>query len=131
MKRMIGLTVLFPFFLFSGGCSVYMAMKGKKDPNLSVVKVGVPKQEIEMELGSPTQTTSLDNGARVCIYDYEIGNEPSPGRAAGHAVLDILTIGLWEIVGTPIEGYTGTKYTIKITYDKDDKVLSFANQKTN
>ena len=46
---------------------------------------------------------------RVDLYEYEIGNKPSAGRAIGHGVMDILTLGLWEIIGTPIEGFQGEK----------------------
>jgi hypothetical protein len=43
-----------------------------------------------------------------------------PGRGAA----DEFTLGLWEVVGTPIEGYAnGTKVTIEVTYDKEDRVV--------
>ena len=40
----------------------------------------------------------------------------------GHAALDVLTLGIWEIAGTPIEAFQGKKYEMTITYSKDDKV---------
>ncbi|MCL4537390.1 MAG: hypothetical protein M1610_07360 [Nitrospirae bacterium] len=36
--------------------------------------------------------------------------------------MDILTFGLWEVVGTPIEAMQGEKKSITITYSKEDKV---------
>ena len=115
--------------VFSSGCSVGMAMSGKKEPNLSQVKVGASRSEVELQLGQPSQIGSLEDGKRIDIYDYEIGNEPSAARAIGHGVLDVLTIGLWEVIGTPIEAYQGDKYRLQITYDKDDKVLAFVQQR--
>jgi len=106
------------------GCSVGMAMSGKKEPNLGMVKQGASRGEVELTLGSPTKTVTLEDGNRMDVYEYEIGNEKSPGRAAGHAVMDLLTFGLWEIVGTPMEAMQGDKRILNITYDKNDRVLA-------
>ena len=44
------------------------------------------------------------------------------GRALGHGALDLFTLGLWEIAGTPIEAMQGETYTLTVEYDKSDKV---------
>ena len=44
--------------------------------------------------------------------------------------MDVLTFGLWEVVGTPIEGVQGESYHATITYDRDDKVLDIHTKKT-
>jgi len=111
-------------FIFLNGCSVGMAMSGKQQPNLGMIQVGASRGEVELTLGSPIDTVTLRDGNRMDVYAYEIGNEPSAGRAAGHAVMDLLTLGLWEIVGTPVEASTGNKKLLNIAYDKDDRVLS-------
>lgn len=49
-------------------------------------------------------------------------NQPSAGRAAGHAALDILTLGLWELVGTPIEGAASDELAVTVDYDRNDRV---------
>jgi hypothetical protein len=105
------------------GCSAGMALSGSPNPDLGAVKTGASRGEIEMHLGSPISSTMIEGGHRADIYAYEIGNEPSAGRAAGHAVMDVLTLCLWEIVGTPIEGVQGEKYTATIEYDQNDKVV--------
>ena len=115
--------------IINSGCSVGMAMSGKREPNLSQIKIGATRSEVELQLGQPIQIGSLEDGKRLDIYEYEIGNEPSPARAIGHGVLDVLTIGLWEIIGTPIEAYQGDKYRLQITYDKEDKVLAYVQQR--
>ena len=106
------------------GCSVGMALSGKEEPNLGAIRVGSTRGEVEMHLGSPFTSTSLEDGMRIDIYEYEIGNEPSAGRAIGHGVMDVLTFGIWEIVGTPIEGVQGEKRQLTIKYDADDHVKS-------
>jgi hypothetical protein len=36
--------------------------------------------------------------------------------------MDLLTLGLWEVVGTPIEGFAGEEFTVTVEYDKADKI---------
>lgn len=107
--------------LFMAGCSVGMAMSGKKEPQLGAVRAGATRGEVELQLGHPVEAHE-ENGRRVDIYEYEIGNEPSAGRAIGHGVMDVLTLGLWEVAGTPIEGMQGEKKRLAITYDEHDIV---------
>ena len=103
------------------GCSVGMAMSGKKQPELGAIRVGATRGEIELQLGSPVEIRE-EHGQRMDVYEYEIGNEPSAGRAIGHGIMDVLTLGLWEAVGTPIEGVQGEKKRLLITYDENDYV---------
>ena len=110
MKRILWLAMaaimLSGSCLIMQGCSVGMAMSGKKQPELGAVRVGATRGEIELQLGAPIEVRE-ENGHRVDIYEYEIGNEPSAGRAIGHGVMDVLTLGIWEVVGTPVEGFQG------------------------
>jgi hypothetical protein len=111
------------------GCSVGMALSGKKEPNIGAIKVGSSRGEVEMHLGPPTTSTTLENKTRADIYEYELGNEPSAGRALGHGVMDVLTLGIWEVVGTPIELVQGDKRQITIMYDPNDHVKSIIGTK--
>jgi len=104
------------------GCSVGMAMSGKKEPNLGAIRVGVTKGEVELQLGHPVSVVTAEDGGCAATYEYEIGNEPSTGRAIGHGVLDVLTLGAWEIIGTPVEGFQGRKRQVMINYGPDDRV---------
>jgi hypothetical protein len=122
--RCIATVLVCLFLTVNYGCSVGMAMSGKNSPNLGLIRVGASRGEVELTLGPPIKTTSIDADRRIDIYKYEVGNESSAGRAAGHAVMDLLTLGLWEIVGTPIEGFQGEEHNLSIAYGKDDKVIS-------
>jgi len=123
MKNLINLVCLLCLLCF-GGCSVGMAISGKEEPNIGAIRVGSSRGEVEMHLGYPTSSTTLEDKTRSDIYEYEIGNEPSAGRAIGHGVMDVLTLGIWEVVGTPIEGFQGEKRQITIIYDNSDHVKS-------
>ncbi len=105
-------------------CSVGMALDGQKDPDLSVVKQNVHRTDIETQLGLPTKEERLPNGCVKAIYQCEIGKEPSAGRAVAHGVMDVMTLGIWEIVGTPVERLKGEKVTMIITYDRQGRVIS-------
>ena len=104
-------------------------MSGEKDPDLTVVRTGASRGEVELQLGEPKTTTALEDGAVRCVYAYQLGNTPSAGRAIGHGAMDVVTFGLWEVVGTPIEAVSGDKYELAITYDKDSKVSEIARSK--
>jgi hypothetical protein len=106
------------------GCSVGMAMSGKEEPNLGAFRVGSPRGEVELQLGSPVSTVTNPDGGQTDIYEYELGNKPSAGRAAAHAAMDVLTLGIWEIVGTPIEAFQGETHRLMIVYDAQDRVVS-------
>ena len=117
-------SILICLSLALAGCSVGMAMSGKREPELGAIKKGCSRGEVELQLGSPIGSTTKPDGTRVDLYEYELGNEPSAGRAVGHAAMDVLTLGLWEIIGTPVEGVQGEKRRLTIVYDANDIVLA-------
>jgi hypothetical protein len=82
---------------------------------------------VELQLGSPVAAVTDASGMRTDTYEYELGNEPSAARAVGHAVMDVLTLGLWKVAGTPIEAFQGQTRRLTITYDPQDRVLAFNN----
>jgi hypothetical protein len=108
--------------IYITGCSVGMAMSGSDAPDLSVVQSGADRGTVELQLGSPVDVVTNDEGCSVCKYEFETGNEPSAGRAAFHGAMDVLTLGIWELVGTPVEGFQGKKRQVMITYNLDNKI---------
>jgi hypothetical protein len=112
------------------GCSVGMALSGDENPDLGAIKVGSTRGEVEMHLGSPVRSSSGENGTRTDIYEYGVGNEPSAGRAVAHGFADVLTLGLWEVAGTPIEAGQGETYEATVTYDERDRVAGIKTRRT-
>jgi hypothetical protein len=100
-------------------CSVGMALSGDREPNFAVLKRGASQGEIEAELGPPNTVATLEGGASKRTYEYQVGNEPSAGRAALHAGMDVLTLGIWELVGTPTEAMQGQRFEVAVTYGPD------------
>lgn len=109
----------------ASACSVGLALDGEKQPDLSVLKVGAEKTQIEGQLGPPKSEAMLAEGRTQSTYVYDVGNEPSGGRAALHAGMDVLTLGLWELFGTPLEAMQGKEMRLVVTYDAARKAESF------
>lgn len=56
------------------------------------------------------------------MFKLSRGNAPNAGRALAHGALDLATLGLWEIAGTPIEAMQGETFYLTVEYDQNDKV---------
>lgn len=97
-------------------CSAVMAASGKRQSNISTLQKGDNKAMVMAKIGhSPLRVAENGNKA-VEIYEIEKGNEPSIGRAMAHGTLDIFTLGLWELIGTPLEATNGEKYYLTVQY---------------
>jgi hypothetical protein len=97
-----------------------MAAKGEDEPQMHLVKEGTSRRVIESQLGMPVSRSVLKAGGSVCEYDYELGNRASTNRAVGHAVVDVLTLGVWEVFASGYELSRGTKYRATVEYDSRD-----------
>ena len=100
-------------------CSVGMAVGGDDQPDLVVAQVGASKEKIDAEFSPPTKIEVREDGGAECLYIFVLGDERSYSRAVLHAGLDALTIGLWEVVGTPIERHIEEtqEYQMTVVYD--------------
>ncbi|MDP8292747.1 MAG: hypothetical protein P9M04_02925 [Candidatus Orphnella occulta] len=105
------------------GCSVGMALSGKKEPQITNLQKGMDISQAHFILRDYTPAvTTTPEGERIEAYEIQIGNSPSGGRALGHAVMDVLTFGGWEIIGTPIEAASSKTTALTITY-KEEKIV--------
>lgn len=108
------------------GCAVYMAANQPDKKDLGVLKAGTPRNAVVAELGAPIQSMEKA-GVKVDLYTFTQGYSglEKGGRAVLHGAADVLTLGIWEVVGTPIEGVAnGTKVSVEVTYDKQDRVAT-------
>jgi hypothetical protein len=121
MQRLLLLACL----MFSlTGCSVFMAAQLPDKKNLEVFAPGVPRQVVLAEMGLPASYEDRD-GARSEVYKFRQGySQPAKiSRAVLHGAADILTVGLWEVVGTPTEYvFSGTDMLVRVTYTPYDRV---------
>jgi hypothetical protein len=107
-----------------------MALSGEREPDLAVCRVGAARGNVEAELGPPTTVKSVEGGGTRCTYEYELDNEPSLSRAAMHAGMDVLTIGIWDaVIGTDLEMQKGHKFKLTVTYDREGKVQAIETRR--
>lgn len=117
-----GLAILLP----SAGCAAMKATEqpGKKDFN--VLMPGTQRTHVIAELGAPSWSDELD-GATTDVFALKQGytKTTKAGRALLHGAADVATMGLWEVVGIPVETLAdGTDVQVSITYDRDQCVDS-------
>jgi hypothetical protein len=111
------------------GCSAFMAGKKQTKKDLSVLRIGGNRDDIVAVLGAPYQTQRFEDGRVKDTYKI-VENAPSEGmktvEVLGNGVLSIGTLGLWEIVGTPIQIATQQEATLFILYySKDNKLTAY------
>lgn len=119
--RMLSLVLA---LLWLTGCSVFMAAQGGEEYDYSLLKKGTSREAILASFGEPESSGTKEDGRIIDTYQLEEGDKSRPGMAAGHFVMDVLTLGIWEIGGTIIEANEGRDVVYEITYDSDAKVSS-------
>ena len=111
------------------GCAVHMAAEKQTRKDLSVLKIGGDRDDIVRVLGAPYMTQRFEDGRCKDIYKIveDAGSKGTKTLAvAGHTTMDVLTLGLWEIVGTPLELATREHATMFILYyDSNNKLTAY------
>lgn len=128
MSKWLSVQLVFVLAMTSG-CSVYMAAKQPEAKDLSVIEKGTPRNRIIAELGAPVWSGEK-NDKKVDVFAFKQGYSAGAktGRAVMHGVFDVFSLGLWEVVGTPVESYaSGTDMKLEVTYDGNDQVESVMN----
>ncbi len=106
------------------GCSMVMAARAPERKDMSVLMPGIPRSQVVATLGAPSQTRQTDQGA-VDVMAFKQGYSTSSkvSRMVVHGVADLFTIGLWEIVATPLESsLQGEAVQAEVVYDQNDRV---------
>ena len=123
MKRFLIVVLSVTFLIPLTGCSVKKAAsihKPKYETDLLVF--GRPRSHVLMELGEPISSRDLGNSF-VDTYDMTSNSKGwGIARSGGYAILDIGTFGLWELIGTPLEGWMQEDQTVTIYYDDLDNI---------
>jgi hypothetical protein len=120
---------LITLWLLTGlaGCSVSEALEGKNQGDPPKIEIGDTRESVEQQIGKPIRKFS-DND-RLLVYAYEAPTPPSDGRAAMHGALDVVTLGFWELAGTPFEARPGDTIQVTVLYDDNDRVAKVTARK--
>ena len=113
------------------GWSVFMAAKQPEKKDTKMLAVGVPRAVILAEFGAPVSTVKNgDETVDIFSFKQGYGKAAKFGRMMFHGVADVATLGLWEIIGTPVEsGFDGNNIAYQITYDQNDNVKTVVQLK--
>jgi hypothetical protein len=113
-------TVLAAAWLLCGftGCAATMAAHQPDFKDFSVLQPGTPRSRVVAELGQPIDTRPTDHGG-VDVFAFTQGYSRAnrTARALGHATGTIVTAGVWEIAGIPLEAwFDGTDVKMEVYY---------------
>lgn len=84
--------------------------------------VGVPRSLLLAEFGLPIASEERD-GSKYEIFKFVQGYSAGAkaGRAVFHGAADVLTLGVWEVIGTPTEGvFDGNDMVYQVRYNDDN-----------
>ena len=91
-----------------------------------LLEPGTARDLANLELGAPAGSRT-ENGKKIDLFSFVQGYSAKAraARATGHAAGEIVTLGLWGLVGTPIErSFNGTVLGYRVFYDENDNVAS-------
>ncbi|MBS0587132.1 MAG: hypothetical protein JSS37_04100 [Proteobacteria bacterium] len=106
------------------GCSVFMAAKQPEKKDVDLLKEGTSRAMLISEFGAPV-ISEHRNGKRYEIFKFVQGYSTGAkaGRAFLHGAANVVTLGLWELVGTPTEiTFSGDEMAFQVSYDENDIV---------
>jgi hypothetical protein len=112
------------FAIMLTSCSVFMAAKQPDKKNVDLFKIGTPRSMLLAEFGMPT-VAELGDGKKHEIYKFMQGYSAGAkaGRAVFHGAAHVLTFGLWEVIGTPVEGtFSGDEMAYEVRYDEESRI---------
>jgi len=95
--------------------------------DMSQFAIGENRIQVVEAIGAPT--ANVKDGDQSCdvykLYTRGPGGVSKGAIAAGEGAADVVTLGLAEVVFTPLEaGTRNAKHTVTFCYDKDGKLVS-------
>ena len=124
MKRVMLAVV---YLLVLSGCSIANVANRGEYVDEKTVAIGTPRQDLLTRFGAPADTTR-DASGHVRKDDFRVPQGETGGKKAakgfGLFVVDFFTLGLAEIVSTPV---TGSKDYIlfEVKYDGHERVTDY------
>jgi len=116
------------------GCVVVRSLRGEKGPDFSAIQPGVNRSVVETALGQPLDEGVSSTNVRYALHEYNAGIPSHPGDAGVATLLDVVTLGIFEIITYKNHGwrhpgeYDRRKPKIVITYDPRDVVLGIFDE---
>lgn len=105
------------------GCSVVMASKHRGVDVSEIMNCQIEACVLALKDTEILQSEDTDGGKLVTYRSLQ--KRGSSGRAVMHGLLDVATLGIWEVAGTPIESSKKKErfYVYSVAYDSDGGVI--------
>jgi len=105
------------------GCSVGACM-GERTRDISWLAPGVARTQVAGELGEPLSNRRDSLWRNQDQYNVATGTTNSAAGLAGRLALDVLTLGLWEVLGPEAELGADRRVWTRafVYYDEDDGI---------
>jgi len=118
-KRIFLLFSLLCFCLLHGCSSGVYVKLDSTSPDFGPILIGMKRSEAEMYLGMPLFSESAGDMRYRSIYEYE--TEPTGLDTVSTDVLDIVTLGLGNLIIGPVDRFKGGSHLISILYEIKDE----------
>ncbi len=115
--------------LLGEGCSAFILHQqyAKGLDSTPAFLLDTPRREIEGKLGQPVSSRALPDGGRVDTYEYSMRPQMGPHPIIGMAAMSLISLGLIEVVSTPMVLAEARKNarTVTLTYGPGDQLLKY------
>lgn len=126
MNKLAIFAILGLLTIYLPACSVVQATNSPGAKDLSVLDKGTDRYTVLAELGQPVVSEKDDNGNKIDVFKFVQGQHGAAkvGKGLLYGVMAVGTLGLSEIITSPLEGAigSGAEMQMKVTYDSNNAV---------
>lgn len=122
LKNNFYLIGLFLVVVMLSGCSVKKAASINSTNKGPVLAYGRDRNFVISQLGQPR--ASQAKGSSI-VDEYKLQRNSrgwGVARAGLYGALDVGTVGLWELIGTPLEDFVQSEELVTIEYDENSQI---------
>jgi hypothetical protein len=111
------------------GCMVYKYAAGDPGADIGSVAPGENRARLEERLGPPVRSWTTRAGIEYRVYRYDAGRPGSAANAIAFALMDIGTMGAWEVMGylAPLPDvspdHPARFKNLAVAYDRDGRAV--------
>lgn len=111
------------------GCGAVTLARGTRGVDVDHIQPGVTRTQAEAVLGKPKRDWISRDGVQYFTYEYDTGRPPNISDATGFVIMDLVSLGLWEVIDAA-HGHAvlnrslppSTSARVVISYDDTDVV---------
>ncbi|MGY6216714.1 hypothetical protein ACW73L_16270 [Methylolobus aquaticus] len=92
------------------------------------MKLGANREQLIAALGEPSAAYQGPQGG-ADLFRVPLALPGSPERALSWAALDVVTLGLWEIVSSAVERNQGESLQLAVGYDPHGTVIDVSSHR--